>query len=190
MRIKKLTALMLSVILSFAFAACTKTEPVVTEPDEQEPEESVEIPNPFVTYDNYDQLMSAAPGIALAPAPQGATNVTYSSCQPEGKLEFVQCDFTLGEDTYCYRAASCKSEANVKDDLHGYYYDFTKDETVKTASGESYRLRTYDADGIGVGSWYSSVTSCQYTLTAHTSQDPATVIAAAADLLVGYTPEK
>ena len=179
----------------FMLAACApQTDPAPAPTPEATPEAAPEttpepetgLANPFVEVASYQELTAACPDIAISDAPEGSTAVKYSYCQTDGAADFAQIDFSLGGDTYQYRAKASDAEPAADDTLHGYFYEFANDETVEQQGHLSYRLRTAEgeteASTIGVATWYNPALQCQYSLTTQTSQDAATVINAVAPL--------
>ncbi len=189
---KFMVLIALVLVCIFALAACAPKasepapEPTPTPEATPAPEETG-LPNPFVEVASYEELIAACPDIAISDAPEGSSQAKYSYCKSAEAVDFAQIDFSFGGDSYQYRAKASAAEPAADDTLHGYFYDFTNDETIEQQGHLSYRLRTAEGESaastIGVATWYNPALQCQYSLTTQTSQDAATVINGVAPLL-------
>lgn len=187
---KAIFIIALALVCVFMLAACAPqaSEPEPTPAPEAEPQpEETGMPNPFVEVASYEELIAACPDVAIFDAPAGSSLVKYSYCKSTDAVDFAQIDFSFGDDSYQYRAKASAAEPAADDTLHGYFYEFTNDETIEQEGHLSYRLRTAEGEAeastIGVATWYNPALQCQYSLTTQTSQDAATVIKSVAPLL-------
>ena len=120
------------------------------------------------TLDNYAALVTAAGGIALPDAPQGATDVQYSLLQ--GAKPIAQMRFKLDGVSYHLRACACADAASAGD-ISGMKAVFSANELkeVKADDGQSYQLGV--AGKSALAEWYSEAKKCEYSLLSDAATD-------------------
>ena len=156
--------------LIMVFAGCSKQEPVKEPEPTVAPEEPGIIggmPNPMTPYGSYTELMAAVPAINMQDAPAGSSNITYNTITGGEVSPIAQIEFNYNGNDYCYRAAACQDESQVKD-ISGIYLTLDADSTmsVKDDGVEygTFRLQSQSSGTSGLATWFYKATKCQYSL--------------------------
>jgi hypothetical protein len=123
--------------------------------------------NPLTSYQSLDEMLASTPGILMADAPAGATDVSYDTITGGTVSPIAQILFTLNGDSYTYRAAACAEEAKMQD-IAGVYEEFDKSEQLTSdanlTDGGTYRLEYTLGSTMGLATWYYGPAACQYSL--------------------------
>ena len=150
---KKILMLLLSAVL--AFSAVFVAPPTARA-----------VANPMQTYGSFAELSAADQNIHMCDAPHEATNVTYAliaASQPH----VAQIEFTVGADSFTYRAAACASEAAAVD-IAGVYDQFANSKELSSEDnhthGGGFKLEYNDNNPMGLATWYDEATKCQYSV--------------------------
>ena len=123
--------------------------------------------NPLTSYGSLDEMLASTPGILMADAPAGATDVSYDTITGGTVSPIAQILFTLNGDSYTYRAASCAEEAKMQD-IAGVYEEFDKSEQLTSdanlTDGGAYQLEYSLGSAMGLATWYYGPAACQFSI--------------------------
>ncbi|MBQ2092421.1 MAG: hypothetical protein II473_04475 [Clostridia bacterium] len=160
---KKPIALVLSLVLCFAFAACTQVPEKQTVPDEADTKTNDSgnvsgLPNPMteMTEEEFNSEFNTAVWV-----PEGSEDVHFFKIEA-GDLKIAQVDYTRFDNEYCYRFAKGDEQ-----DISGMYYTWTYD-TENDSSGvykPACHMRINEDEGVGACTWYDSRTGTNYSIT-------------------------
>ena len=160
---KKIIALGLSLVLCFAFAACTKVPEKTpakdgTEVDIAEDTGNVGIPNPMteLTEEEFNKEFNTAVWV-----PEESEDIHYYKIE-SGDSKTAEVDYTRFDYEYCFRFSRGEEE-----DISGMYYEWTYD-TENDSSGAykpACHMMLNEDEGVGACTWYDTRTGTNYSIT-------------------------
>lgn len=157
MKIKRMMAMMVCVLMAVSMMGCSNTA------GQGEQVTEVEIPNPFVSYTDFDQANEAAgfEGKELGNLPEG---YTFTSAQVIAE-ELIQITYTAGDSEIMYRVG--KGE----EDISGDYNEYAENEIIEIAGNQ---INTRGNDGnIFVATWTEN--NLSYAISASEGLDQDTL---------------
>ena len=141
------------VLAAMLLSACGAAAPAPTEAP------AVGMPNPI--HETDEKGLAEATGISL-PAPEGASDVSWSYIELNGEPPIAQMNFTLGvKKAYLRAQATGKTEASQLPDISGLYYEWNTTAEDQVAHCKAYVNTNGEA---GYVTWLDVAPGVQYCL--------------------------
>ncbi len=130
--------------------------------------------SPMTSFESFEELATAMPGVTLLAPPADALDIAFNTI--DGEPLIAQIEFSWDGDLYTLRAAATDAKNS---EMAGVYVDFDDEDAASELTDltfapgvQDFSLKADHDDGQVLASWYDQANKTSYTLYSDTAGAP------------------